>query len=177
MDVFDAINMRRSVRQYTDEPVPRQVLERIVAAGVEAPSGCNMQLRQYIIVDDPGVMDQIRPVSKALRGARAVIVLLVEPQGSKFGIEFWVQDASAAMENMLLAAVALGYASCWVEGALRKCEDTLREVLGVPASLRVWSLAPVGKAGEVPARPPKPAPDKITHYNRYGARSDRNRQG
>ena len=177
MDVFDAINMRRSVRRYTDEPVPRQVLERIVAAGVEAPSGCNMQLRQYIIVDDPGVMDQIRPVSKALRGARAVIVLLVEPQSSKFGIEFWVQDASAAMENMLLAAVALGYASCWVEGALRNCEDTLREVLGVPGSLRIWSLAPVGKADQVPARPPKPAPDKITHYNHYGSRSDRNRQG
>jgi len=171
MDVFEAINKRRSVRKYLDEPVPRQVLERIVAAGIEAPSGCNMQLRQYIIVDDPAVMQQLRPVSKALTGAPAAIVILVEPRPSSFGFEFWVQDASAAMQNMLLAAVALGYAGCWVEGALRKCEQQLRQVLGVPRHLRVWSMLRVGKAAETPQRPDKSAASEVTHYNRYGTRA------
>lgn len=164
--VFWAINARRSVRKFTPEPVPRDVVERIVAAGVEAPSGCNMQLRQYIIIDDPAVMDKIRPASTALATAPAAIVILMEPKGTKYG-EFWMQDASAAMENMLLAAVALGYAACWVEGAVRPSEDFLRSALGVPQHLRVWSLLPVGKAAEEPKRPPKGDPAKITHYNAF----------
>jgi len=143
-------------------------LEKIVAAGVEAPSGCNMQLRQYVIVDDPAVMEQIRPFSGAMADAPAAIVLLVDPKGTRFG-EFWVQDASAAMENMLLAAVALGYGACWVEGALRRCEDELRRILGVPEHLRIWSLLPVGKPAGQPTRPPKPEPGEISHYNRFGA--------
>lgn len=168
MDFFDAVMTRRSVREYLPEAVGRDVLGRIVAAGVEAPSGCNMQLRQYVIVDDPAVMERIRPLSGAMTGAPAAIVLLVEPKGTRFG-EFWVQDASAAMENMLLAAVAMGYAACWVEGALRRCEDELRGILAVPEHLRIWSLLPVGKPGGQPGRPPKPEAGEITHYNRFGA--------
>jgi len=170
MDFFEIVNARRSVRKYRADPVPREVLQRIVAAGVEAPSGCNLQLRQYVIVDAPAVMDRIRPVSKALATAPAAIVLVVEPKATSFGIEFWVQDASAAMENMLLAAVALGYAGCWVEGALRGSEELLREVLGAPNHVRVWSLMAVGKPAETPQRPPKPQAHEITYYNRFGAR-------
>ena len=164
--VFSVINARRSVRKFTDEPVPREVLEKIVAAAIEAPTGVNAQLKQYIIVDDPAVLDRIRPASPALETAPTVIVIVMDPKPTKFG-EFWVQDASAAMENMLLAAVALKYAACWVEGAIRRCEDELKEVLGVPKHLRVWSLLPVGKAAETPARPPKPEPGEVTHYNRF----------
>jgi len=168
MEFFDVLNTRRSVRKYSPEPVGRDVLERIVAAGIEAPSGCNEQLRHYVIVDDPAVMDELRGVSSALTGAPTAIVLLIEPKGTKFG-EFYVQDASAAMENMLLAAVALGYAACWVEGALRPREQEVRKLLGVPDNLRVWSLLPVGKPAETPKRPPKSAPADVTHYNRFGS--------
>jgi nitroreductase len=168
MDFFETVNARRSVRKYTDDPVPREVLERIVAAGIEAPSGCNLQLRQYVIVDDPAVMERIRPMSPALTGAPAAIVVLVEPQGTKFG-EFWIQDASAAMENMLLAAVSLGYAGCWVEGQVRAgWEDKLRQILHVPEHLRVWCLTPIGKPDAQPQRPAKSAASEVTHYNRFG---------
>jgi len=168
MDFFDVIRARRSVRQYESEPVPREVLRRIVAAGVEAPSGCNMQLRQYLVVDDPALMDRLRPVSGAMTGAPAAVFLLLEEQATPHG-EFYVQDASAAMENMLLAAAALGYAGCWVEGALRRNEETVRELLGVPEDLRVWAMLPVGKPAVTPPRPPKPDPAEITHYNQYGS--------
>ena len=169
MDFFEAVNARRSVREYLDEPVGRDVLEKIVAAAVEAPTGCNMQLKQYVIVDDPAVLEKIRPLSKALKGAPAIIALLVEPKGSPYG-EYWVQDASAAMENMLLAAVALGYAGCWVEGQVRPNEDKLRKILGVGDELRVWSLTPIGRPAAAPARPPKPRPGEVTHYNRFGTK-------
>jgi nitroreductase len=168
MEFFQTIQTRRSVRKFLPDPVDRADLEKIVAAGIEAPSGCNMQLRRYVIVDDPAVMDRIRPASRALADAPAAIVLLVDPQGTQFG-EFWVQDASAAMENMLLAAVALGYGGCWIEGALRRSEEAVREALGVPESLRVWSLTPIGKPAETPDRPPKSQTAAVVHVNRFDA--------
>jgi nitroreductase len=143
------------------------VLERIVSAGIEAPTGCNAQLKQYVIVDSPAMMEKIRFVSKALTGAPAAIVLLVEPEATPYG-EFWVQDASAAMENMLLAAVALGYAGCWIEGQMRRCEERLRQVLQVPENLRVWSLMPVGRPAAAPSRPEKSTLAEVAHYNRFG---------
>ena len=170
MEFFDVVNSRRSVRKYLDEAVPREVLEKIVAAGAEAPTGCNMQSKQYVIVDDPEVLERLRPISPALKSAPAAIVLLIEPEGTPYG-EFWVQDASAAMENMLLAAVALGYGGCWVEGQVRPNEAKLRELLGAPESLRVWSLMPVGKPAGPAKRPPKPAPEEVTHYNRFGGKA------
>ena len=166
MDFFEIVNTRRSVREYLADPVPREVLERIVATGAEAPTGCNMQAKQYVIVDDPVVMEQLRTTSTAMTGAPAAIVLLVDPKPTKFG-EFWVQDCSAAMENMLLAAVALGYAACWVEGAVRSHEEEIRRLLDVPESLRVQALLPVGRPAVDPARPPKPDPADVTHYNRF----------
>jgi len=167
MEVFEAIRRRRSVRQYKPERVPREVLAKIVAAGVEAPSGCNEQLRQYIIVDDPAVLDGMRAVSKALTGAPAAIVVLIEPKQTPYG-PFHTQDASAAIENMLLAAVGLGYGSCWVEGQVRSHEDELRKLLAVQEPLRVWAILPVGKPAEQPERPEKPDPADITYYNRFG---------
>jgi nitroreductase len=112
-------------------------------------------------------MEQIRPISKALTGAPACIVILVDPKATPRG-EFYVQDASAAMENMLLAAVGLGYGACWIEGAVRRAEGQLRQLLGVPQDLRVWSLMPVGRPAALPPRPPKLDQRQITHYNRFG---------
>jgi len=169
MDFFEAVNSRRSVRRYLDEPVGREVLEQIVAAGAEAPSGCNVAGKQYVIVDDPALMEKLRPMSPALTGAPAAIFLLMDPIGTKYG-EFWIQDASAALENMLLAATALGYAACWVEGQVRPHEAELHELLGVPANLHIWSMMPVGRSAVEAKRPPKPQPADVTHYNRFGGK-------
>lgn len=170
MELMDVILARRSVRRYLPDPVAREDLEKIVAAGIEAPSGTNLQLRQYVIVDDAAVLGELRGVSPAMTGAPAAIVLLVEPKGTSYG-EFWIQDASAAIENMLLAAVDLGYASCWIEGQVRPNEAKLRRLLNVPQSLRVWAILPVGRPAEAPKRPGKSAPPDVTHYNRFGRKA------
>ena len=169
MEFFEIVRSRRSIRRFLDDPVPRDVLDSIVTAGAESPSGCNLHGKQFIIVDDPAVMEQLRPMSPALGSAPAAIVLCTEAKGTAYG-EFWMQDASAAMENMLLAAVALGYGACWVEGQVRGREPELRKLLAVPPELRVWSLTPVGRPAEAGKRPPKPEPADITHYNAFGQR-------
>lgn len=171
MDFFDVVQSRRSVRNYQPDTVPRADLERIVAAGIEAPSGVNMQLRHYVIVDDPAPMEELRLVSKALTGAPAAVVLLIEPKASPYG-EFYVQDASAAMENMLLAATALGYGSCWVEGAVRRRAAQIAELLSVPEYLQVWSLLPVGKPAGPTKRPEKSRFEDAVHVNRFGNRCE-----
>ena len=167
MDFFSVVESRRSVRKYDGQPVTPDVLDRIVQAGIDAPTGCNFQLKQYVIVDDPKLMAELRFVSKAMTGAPAAIVLLTEEKESPYG-EFWIQDASAAMENMLLAAVALGFAGCWIEGHVRPHEEKLREILKVPEYLRVWAITPIGKAGVDPKRPPKPEFGQVTHHNNFG---------
>lgn len=167
MEFFDVVNTRRSVRKFKPDPVGRDVLDRIVQAGLDAPTGVNAQLKQYIVVDDPAVMDRLRPISRAMETAPAAIVQLIDPQPTKFG-EYWLQDAAASMENMLLAAVALGYASVWVEGAVRRSAEEIARLLEVPEPLVVSALMPVGRAAEDPARPPKPTLDEVIHYNQFG---------
>lgn len=171
MDFFDVITRRRSVRKFRPDPVPRETLERIVAAGLEAPAGCNAQLKQYVIVDDPDVVARLRAFSSAIHDAPAVIVQLIEPKATRFG-EYYLQDAAASMENMLLAAVALGYGSCWIEGPMRRAAGEVGKLLGIPddAEVRVSAMMPVGRAAEEPLRPARPHADEITHYNRYGRR-------
>lgn len=166
MDLYEAINVRRSIRSYTDDPVSQDALQRIVQAGIEAPTGCNMQLRQFIIVDDADVIGRLAKLGVS-KGAPAVVVILMDPQGTPYG-EFWVQDASATMENMLLAAVAEGLGACWVEGQVTPKEPQLRKILGVPQGLRVWSVMAVGTPTAQPGRPPKPDFDQIVHFNRFG---------
>ncbi|MHC4563652.1 MAG: nitroreductase family protein [Planctomycetota bacterium] len=166
MDVYDAINTRRSIRSYTDDPVGPEALARIAQAGIEAPTGCNMQLRQFIIVDDAEIIGQMAGLG-VTKGAPATIVILMDPQGTPYG-EFWVQDASATMENMLLAAVAEGLGACWIEGQVTPKESQLRQILGVPENLRVWSIMCVGHPTSQPDRPAKPDFDEIVYFNRFG---------
>ncbi|NQU76948.1 MAG: nitroreductase family protein [Planctomycetes bacterium] len=166
---FDVVKRRRSVRDFLPEPVPIEVLQSIVAAGLEAPSGCNAQFRQYIIVTDPAVMARLGEISPALKTAPAAIVQLIEPKATRYG-EFYLQDAAASIENMLLAAVALGYAGCWVEGQVRQSYEAVCKMLGVPAEVNVSAIVPIGKPVEIPERPAKPTLADVTHYNRFGGK-------
>jgi nitroreductase len=167
MRFFEVINARRSIRQFTAECVPVEVLEAIVQAGLESPTGCNAQLRQYIIVTDPAVMDRLRTVSKAMDGAPAAIVQLIEPKPTQWG-DFHLQDAAASIQSMLLAAVALGYASCWIEGQVRRSHEEIRRMLGVPDTLHVSAILPIGRAAQQPRRPEKATLAQTTYYDSYG---------
>ena len=167
MDVFEAIYNRRSVRKFTPERVPIEMLKRIVRAGIEAPSGCNAQLRQYIIVTDQDILAKLAEFSPAMTGATAAIVLIADPKATPYG-EFWVQDISAAVENMLLAITAEGFASCWIEGQMRPNEDSLHEILAVPENLRVWAMLPVGKPAIEARRPKKSNFEDVVYYDKFG---------
>ncbi len=165
MDLFTAIERRYSYRgPFRDELVPREDLERIVQAGMKAPSGKNAQTTHFVIVDDPALVETIgsmHPTNQALRQARALIACVVDrqPEAVYEGYSFQVEDCAAAVENMLLAITALGYGSVWVDGWLRGegRAEKIDGLLGLPPDKIIRVLLPLGVPAEQgPRREKKP---------------------
>ena len=116
MSIIDTINKRNSYRgKYKSNIVPREDLITIMKAGLNAPSGCNMQTTSLIAVDDKDVLNKLHKVINPPAGetAPAIICVLTQRVNAYRDKCFAVQDYSAAIENMLLVIVELGYQSCW----------------------------------------------------------------
>lgn len=174
MDTLKAIEARTSYRgQYKAEAVPRDDLLAILKAGLAAPSGCNKQTASLIAVDDPDTLARLRAVIQPPIGetAPAMICVLTQRIPAYRGRCFAVQDYAAAIENMLLAIVALGYQSCWIEGHITDEDAIGRQmagILGVPEDYELVCFLPVGKAAE-PLRRTKKRPDRERAWlNRFG---------
>ncbi|MBN2535819.1 MAG: nitroreductase family protein [Spirochaetales bacterium] len=149
MDVFEAINKRYShKREFKDEPVPRETLKKIVQAGIQAPSGCNEQTTDFVIVDDPALIREIAAITERpfIKTAGAIIACIVNQRPVYRGLSFEVEDCSAAVENMLLSITALGYAAVWIEGNIlvEGKPEKLNSLLKVPAPKYVRVLLPLG---------------------------------
>jgi nitroreductase len=182
MELFDAIASRYSYRgEFTDAPIPREDLKKVVQAGIQAPSASNKQVATFVIVDDSSLLRQIadtvdnRPVC---RSAKAMIACVVDLHpifgGTSFTAEecaaFFAEDCAAAVENMLLAITGLGYASVWLDGVLRgeNRAERIARLLGIPVGKTVRILLPLG----VPVKPgyqkDKLPFDQRAWFNCYG---------
>lgn len=160
MGIIDIISNRHSYRgKYKPDKIPREDLITIMQAGLDAPSGCNKQTTSLIAVDDKDVLERLHkvinpPVGKTAPAAICVLTRRINAYRDKC---FAIQDYSAAIENMLLAIVALGYQSCWYEGHITD-EDRIgyqmAQILNVPDDYELVCFLPVGIADEE-LRPPK----------------------
>ena len=174
MDVFEAVSKRYSYRgKFTDAPVPREDLIKIVLAGIHAPSGKNEQTTSFVIVDDPQLLGQIAQIvdKPVCHSAKAMIVCVIDPRPVLGDLSFAVEDCAAAVENMLLAITALGYATVWLDGVLRgggKAAQIAR-LLAVPGDKSVRILLPLGVAAEPGTQKEKLPFEKRAWFNRYGA--------
>ena len=171
MDILDLIESRASYRgAYAETPVPREHLDAILRAGCAAPSGCNKQTTSFIAVDEPALLDELKAIVMPRIGdtAPAWILVLTRPIVAYRDRCFNVQDYSAAIQNMLLAIVALGYESCWYEGHVTDEDDLggqLARRLGVPEDYRLVCVLPVGTAAEPVKRVRKKAIEQRVSYN------------
>ncbi len=163
MEFFDVVKARRSVRTLTGKHIPMEDLEKIVDAGRRAPSGKNVQPCEYLIVTKKETIRQLGQVQSFIQDAPAVIAVITDPEMSKY----WLEDASAAVENMLLAVTALGYGSCWVEGTLLPKEDWTKELLGIPKDKRLVILIPIGEPVEEGEQAVKKGLKQVLHYEKY----------
>ena len=173
MEPMETLLARRSYRgPYLPEPVPREDLRALVEAGLAAPSGCNKQTVQLLAVDDPALLAQLKalidpPVAQT---APACICVLSEAIIAYRDRCFAVQDYSAAIENILLAAHAMGYASCWFEGHITDTDRIGRkmaDLLGVPPHLELVCFLPIGKPAQAVKAPPKKPFEERAWLNGY----------
>lgn len=154
MDVLEAIFTRASYRgSYENTPVPRAHLEKIMEAGLAAPSGCNKQTTSLVAVDDPALLEPLRALIRPsfAESAPAMICVLAHKTIAYRDRTYYMQDYAAAIENMLLAILSFGYESCWVEGQITDADRIGRkmaDLLGVPQDYELVCCLPVGKAKE-----------------------------
>ena len=172
-DLFETIMSRHSYRgRYLPDPVPREHLERIMEAGAAAPSGCNKQTTSFIAVDDPEILAEVKalidpPIAPT---APAFICVLTRRIIAYRDRCFAVQDYSAAIENMLLATVALGYRSCWYEGHITDADrigDKIARCLGVPEEYELVCVLPIGIPADEDSEPAKKPFSERISFNRF----------
>lgn len=155
-EFLDLILSRRTVRRFKPEPVPRDLLARIVDAGRLAPSAANLQPLEFVAVDEEAVRARIfsclrwaayiAPAGNPPAGEEptAYIVTLVNRTVREKGYEY---DAGAAVENMILAACSKGLGSCWL---ISVDKENVREILGVPDTHVVDNVVALGYPAEAP---------------------------
>ncbi|MCL2842282.1 MAG: nitroreductase family protein [Oscillospiraceae bacterium] len=154
MTVLEVVKNRTSFRgEFEDTKIPRGDLIKIMEAGLAAPSGCNKQTTSLIAVDDIGLLHKLRGVinPQAAETAPAMICVLTQKLIAYRDRTFYIQDYAAAIQNMLLAAVALGYQSCWYEGHITDTDAIGRkmaDILNVPDDYELVCFLPVGIASQ-----------------------------
>jgi nitroreductase len=173
MDLFDAIHSRITIRTFTGKKIPKNDLEKIVDAGRVAPSAVNRQLWDFVVVTEKEILDDILHHFGAGRkydthengkfdGCTAIIAVILDEAN-----EYWKEDGSSATVNMLLAARALGWGSCWIEGGLRPHEDHFKEILGVPKEKRMLLMIALGEPVKWSPSPTKKSLSEILHWEKY----------
>ena len=146
---LEIIFARRSIRTYRDEPVSEVDIQSLLEAGMAAPSGSNRKPWHFVLVTDRTTLKALarkHPYGKMISGAALGIAVCGDPAVS----EWWVQDCSAATENILVAAAGLGLGAVWLGCHGRpEREQAVRDVLGIPERIGVLSLLSIGHPAEV----------------------------
>jgi nitroreductase len=142
MDVFEAIQKRKSARSYETKPVPKEILEKLLEAARLSPSAKNLQPWHFIVVTEAEKRKALSKglYAKFLSQTPAVIVLCGDEKASP---DWYVVDVALAGENMVIAATSEGLGTCWV-GSFD--EEQVKELLEIPKNLRVVALMAVGYA-------------------------------
>jgi len=161
METFEAIQKRRSIRRFKNQPVEWEYVGRMLESGRLAPSAGNLQTWRFLVVRDKQKKDALAHTCAEqywIAQAPVVIIVCSEPrkQERQFGVRgkdlFTSQSAAAAVENMLLCATAHGLGACWIG---QFDEEALKLIFHIPSTIKVEAIIPVGYADEVPFEPVK----------------------
>lgn len=179
MELYQAIEGRRSVRRYTDEPVPREVLDRLLSAAQWAPSWAHTQAPEVLVVEDPQVraalqacLTEQNPAYRAM--GEAPLALAFSARLGRAGFkkgepatlrgDWMMFDVALAMQNFMLAAHAEGLGTVCV--GLFDAEAATKAV-GAPEGTTVVALTPLGYPAAETKVPPRKDPAQFVHWNRY----------
>jgi nitroreductase len=156
--IFDVIFARRSIRAYEDREVEREKIVKLLQAGMAAPSACNLQPWEFIVITDRDVLEKFNSVA-ITHNAPVVMLVCSNTKNIPWKSEDWKIECGAAVENMMIAAVALGLGSLWV-GMLDF--DAARKLLNIPEDINIMNLVCFGYPERT--RKPKTKYDETAVY-------------
>jgi nitroreductase len=159
MELIEGLFSRRSIRKYTGEKINEEIIRSIIRAGMYAPSANNTRPWHFIVVDDRELLERImkvHPYSSMLAEASHAIIVCGDEKLEN-GPGYFVLDCSAATQNILLAAHALGFGAVWlgVEPRSQRIK-AIKEIFGIPEYIQPVSIVsigvPVKKSEKIPSR-------------------------
>jgi nitroreductase len=163
-DLFQTLKHRRTTRDFTQTPLPNDVLTRLLYAARRAPSGGNVDTRRFIIVTDRSRIEAIRKASPGFYGSCPVLLVICTDVAAAEGDSTAIFDAGASAENVALAATALGIGVGFVKSYP---EIAVKTVLGIPESIRTEIIIKLGTPDPNQPKPPK-ATKPPMFLNDYG---------
>jgi len=166
MGIIEIIKKRRSIRDYSDNPIQKDKLKALVDAARFAPSARGIQPWEFIVVTKDYKLKMIAEISENGRFvAQAKACIAVFCADTKY----YLEDGCAATENMLIAAAALGIASCWVAGDKKPYCNQINDLLNVPSSFKLVSLVALGypKSEKVFVAKEKRSLDELIHWDKF----------
>ena len=168
MDVFEAIKSRRSIRQFTDEPIGKDALDRLLDAARWAPTAGNQQKWRFVVVTSPPVKELIRkfaPGIFVMPAAFIVICVQKAPDANRWTEETYLADCAIAAQNILLAAHEMGIGSCM---ALSYAKVAIKEILDIPEGIEPLLVITLGYPAEDPEPPPRLKLNEIAFMDEFG---------
>ena len=173
---IENIMTRTSIRQYKDQPVEQEKIDIMLKAAMAAPTAVNMQPWHFIVIDDAktiGLLSGKQPTNAPLMIAVCGDTdKTTMPDGNGKLPDFWVQDASAATENLLLAAHALGLGAVWTAAypSMERCAE-IANVLSCPQNIIPLAIVRIGYPDESPEPKNKFKEENIS-YNKFGSKKE-----
>ena len=169
METLEAIFTRRSIRKFSDRQIQESDINRLLKAGMYAPSANNSQPWHFVVINERELLDRIptfHPWSKmCFQAPLAIVVCAYVPDGKKF--DLWVQDCSAATQNILLAAHAIGLGGVWLGVHPRQERIAgVRDLLGLPEEVHPVSIVVLGYPNEQPQTTERFDLAKV-HFNQW----------
>jgi len=168
MDVFEAIKGRRSIRQFTDEPIGKDALEKLLDVARWAPTAGNQQRWRFVVVTSPLVKELIRKFAPGIFSMPAAFIVICaekEAGASPWAEATYLADCAIAAQNIMLAAYEMGIGSCV---ALSYAKVAVQEILNLPENVEPLLIVTLGYPAEDPPPPPRLELNQIAFIDEYG---------
>jgi nitroreductase len=165
MSLLDLILSRRSMRDYQKREIPKDVLQKILEAGRQAPSAANRQPIHFVVVNDPEIQKNLcdKLINRFVKYAPVAVVGFADTKSLLTG-KWAIVDTTIALQNMVIAALTFGIGSCWV-GACN--EKELKALLKVPDKWKFVGLVTLGYPSEQPRSRKKKQFEKLFSFNSF----------
>jgi nitroreductase len=164
MDAIEVLKTRRSVRSYTNRKVPKEIIKEIINCARFAPTARGEQPWEFIVSKDEKIKSRISklaPNGLFIKAADTLIAVFCKET------KYYLEDGSAATQNILLASHAQGIGACWVAGDKKPYCDEIKKIFGVPDEYKLVSLVSLGYPEITPKLHDKRELNEVLHWERF----------